>query len=93
MANTRQLEETMSIEEIHERSFPGILRFATRVLGGDGAGNVAQEVPLRVARRLDRFRRDSPIRPRISRIARNTTLGRFRIARVCRSKNKGGDGS
>lgn len=72
-------DENGSFQEIYERFHPGFLRFLSRLLGEDEAEDVAQEVFLRVNRRLEDFRGDSAVGTWIYRIARNG--GGRRVAR------------
>lgn len=69
---------TMPFRDVFERYLAGIRRFLTRILGEDEAEDAAQEVFLRVAGNLDRFRGDSSIQSWIYRIARNVAVDRIR---------------
>lgn len=76
----------VSFQEIYGTHLPGILRFLSRIVGEEEAEDVAQEVFLRVARNLDRFRGDSSVGTWIYRIARNAALDRIR-SRPARHEN------
>ena len=67
-----------SFQEIYDRFHPGILRFLSKLLGGDEAEEVAQEVFLKVDRGLENFRGESSVGTWIYGIARNAAIDRLR---------------
>ena len=71
-------KDKLSFQEIYERFHPGILRFLSKLLGGDEAEEVAQEVFLKVDRGLEKFRGESSVGTWIYGIARNAAIDRLR---------------
>ena len=76
--------DAASFARLVERHQPYVRRVAVLALGRGheaDADDVTQEVFVRVARRLDRFRGDSCLRTWLHRLARNCALDRRRSAR------------
>jgi RNA polymerase sigma-70 factor, ECF subfamily len=66
--------DVSSFEELVERYRDLVLRVTRRILGPEDAEDVTQEVFLRAFHRLGQFRRESPFRAWLLRIAHNSAL-------------------
>ncbi len=72
------MESTMTFEKIYQSNRARIIRYLARLVGEAEAGDLAQEVFIKVGKGLDGFRDESNVLTWIYRIATNTALDRLR---------------
>lgn len=72
--------QKLDIDEIYATFQPKILRYLSRMLSGNEAEDLTQEVFVKVAKALPEFREEAQLSTWIYRIASNTALDRLRSA-------------
>lgn len=70
--------DELSFEQIHDVFRPKILRYLRRLVGGQDADDLTQDVFVKVSQALDTFRGDAMVSTWIYRIATNAALDRLR---------------
>ena len=81
---------TPDFETVHEAWRDRVVRYLARFVGEHEAGDVAQEVFVRVARGLPAFRGDARLSTWIHRIARNAAVDRLRRGTPARAPEPAG---
>ena len=70
--------DTFDFEALYATFFPRIVRYLTRLVGPDGAEDLAQEVFIKISRSLGEFRGESSLSTWVYRIATNAALDQLR---------------
>lgn len=70
--------DELSFQQIHDIFRPKILRYLRRLVGGQDADDLTQDVFVKVSQALDTFRGDAMVSTWIYRIATNAALDRLR---------------
>ena len=72
--------DTFDFEALYATFFPRIVRYLTRLVGPDGAEDLAQEVFIKISRSLGEFRGESSLSTWVYRIATNAAWDQLRGA-------------
>ncbi len=84
-----QLGEPEALDQLVREWSRPLLRHVGRIVGDDGAEDVAQEVWLRVFRGIGRLREGAKLRPWLFRIAHHVVMDRLRVRyRVVAAENE-----